>query len=218
MSAPHPAPAAPEPAIDPDVARAERRLRVLATMGDKGLDVTLAIEADGSPQSAETFAKVSRAVRLTVTLEAKLDAIYLAWRAAVAAQAPPPFDQFMNDDGHPAETKHERVRAGRKGQVRELVVDVADHEIPDPDEYERLTDALDERLLRDEAYSHLEDLPIREIVERLCADLKLKPDWSRWTGKGWKPNPPFFRPRRSQFREPSAIPILPAVWRPEAWE
>ena len=42
----------------------------------------------------------------------------------------------------------------------------------------------------------------------LSADLTLKPDWRRWTGEGWKPNPPFWRPLCSHFATPSRSPIL----------
>ena len=100
------------------------------------------------------------------------------------------------------------MRQGRRGVVRERMVDVIDRESPDPDEHEILTDTLDERLLWDPAYADLDDKPLRDIVEHLCADLKLKPDWKRWAGEGWKPSPPFFRPLCSPFHTRSAVPIL----------
>jgi hypothetical protein len=97
---------------------------------------------------------------------------------------------------------------GRKGRARDLVADVVDRETPDPVEHDALLDALDERLIYDVAYGNLEDFPLRDVVEHLCRDLKLKPDWNRWVGDGWTPNPPFFRPRSSLFKAPSRAPIL----------
>ncbi|HEX4742842.1 MAG TPA: hypothetical protein VH353_16060, partial [Caulobacteraceae bacterium] len=62
---------------------------------------------------------------------------------------------------------------------------------------------------QDEAYQDLERLPLRETVERLCADLQLAPDWSRWEGEGWTPEEPFFRPKVSIWRRPSRKPLPP---------
>jgi hypothetical protein len=209
MSTPHPAPDAPEPATDPAIARAERRLGKLDRLSDKGLEMTEALSADGSPASAESFAKLSRAVRLTITLEAKLDE---ALRARLAGESPKVEAargrSAKDADDLDADAPFDRVRAGRRGVVRQLTVDVADREIPDAAEYDIFTAALDERLLYDLAYRNIDDLPLRDIVERLCADLLLKPDWSRWTGEGWKPNPPFFRPLASQFTGPSRTPLI----------
>jgi hypothetical protein len=194
MSAPHPAPDAPEPVLDPAAARAQRRLAWLERLAEKGLALAEAVKEDGSAESAEAFAKFSRAVRLTITLEARLDAALAdaAARDAAAREADP----------------YAPLKSGVKARARELVRDVIDREIPDPEENDTIVDALEERLLCDEAYDHIEGLPMRDIVEHLCADLRLNPDWRRWTGDGWKPNPPFSRPLCSDFKVPSRTPIL----------
>jgi hypothetical protein len=191
MSAPHPAPDALDPEVDLAVARAERRLALLERMAEKGLALIEAVKEDGSPESAEAFAKLSRAVRLTLMLKAKLEDGPRA--RTECAQAGDPFAV---------------LKTGRKAQVRALVRDVIDRETLDPEDNDTLVDALDERLLCDEAYDHIEGLPARDIVERLCADLQLTPDWGRWTGEAWKPDPPFHRPLCSDFRSPSRRPIL----------
>ena len=184
-----------DPAATPVKPRAERRLDRLERLSDKGLAMVEALPNDGAAESADSYVKLARSLRLSATLEAKLDGDLPVGPGGSGGRAAAP-------DPHAALT------TGKRGRVRELVVDVADHEIPDPEEHDILTDALDERLLCDQAYDHIDDLPMRDIVERLCADLRLKPDWRRWAGDGWKPNPPFFRPLCSQFSAPSRTPVL----------
>jgi hypothetical protein len=46
-------------------------------------------------------------------------------------------------------------------------------------------------------------------VERLCKDLMISPDWSRWDGEGWiKQEGAPRRTRYSIFNQPSAVPLL----------
>ena len=227
----------PSPALDLRVAQAAERVTMLHDLADLGMSLTRATvrhaiesmeapEADGAaaPRNdpAEIFAKLSRAVRLTITLEAKLDDALVA---RLAGEIPKPEkprasgaarsardaaakDDAANDDISEDENFYAELKTGKKGRVRELMVDVIDREIPDPHDCDDIIDALEERLMLDEAYANLDDLPLRDIVERLCADLKLKPDWKRWTGEGWTPNPPFWRPRCSYFTQPSRTCLL----------
>ena len=211
MSAPHPAPDAPEPSADPMVVKAELRVTKLQRLSDKGLGVAEATPEDGSAESAEVFAKTSRAVRLTITLEAKLDEALRAYLAGETVKAEARKAEVAKDAFAP-------LRTGRKARARDLLIDVIDREIPDPEDRDVLIDALDERLLCDEAYRLIDDLPLRDIVERLCADLKLKPDWKLWAGEGWTPNPPFTRPRCSDFKTPSRKPILADLSGPDPWD
>ena len=55
--------------------------------------------------------------------------------------------------------------------------------------------ALDERLQDDEAYDDVRGQPFREVVQRLCADIGLDPDWSDWTDEGWPEPDEFFKTR-----------------------
>ena len=161
--------------------------------------------ADPRRDPAETFATLSRAVRLTLTLESKFDDALTARLAGEIAKCEEARTRARED----AESDpYAPLKAGRKARVRELVRDVADREIPDPEDHDIHIDALEERLLCDEAYDNIDDVPLRDVVERLCRDLKLSPDWRRWTGEGWTPNPPFYRPRCSLFTGPSRVPIL----------
>jgi len=227
MSTPDAAPA-PAEAIDPSILRAERRLRLLEELSEIGMDLARALRhevlaraeqaeniangeappaaspaaAGKAPDPADTFARISRAIRLTLTLEAKTDEALRALRA-----------------GLPAEIKTRRVEAVRRAtveaekrgvvhraKVRRLVVDVVDREVESPDAHDDLTSALDERLEYDEAYADLERLPLCETVQKLCNDLQLTPDLRRWTGEGWAPEP-FFRSKCSPFWRPGRKPL-----------
>ena len=198
----------PEP--DAAAARAERTFARLERLADKGLAMVEALPNDGAPQSADSYVKLARSLRLTATLEAKL---------AAPPSAPPSNTPSTTKAGKDAAADpYAALTTGRKGRARELLIDVADHEIPDPEEVDDIIDALDERLLCDDAYADVEALPLRDVVERLCDDLQLKPDWRRWTGDGWKANPPFFRPLCSPFRRPSRKVILQDLTAPVSRE
>jgi hypothetical protein len=202
MATPDPAPDAPEPAIDPAAAQAERELAILGEMAEEGLVMIKALTKDGTKESADAFAKLSRAVRLTIALKAKLREGPRIRAASARAEKP------ANDPGAEPADPFAALKTGKKARVRDLVRDVIDHETPDPEDNDTLVEALDERLLCDDAYDNIEDLPLRDVVERLCADLQLHPRWYRWTGEGWKRNPPFHRPLCSPFKTPSRKPIL----------
>ena len=198
--------APPQDPAEAAVGRAERRIAKMARLSDKGLEVTDAIVADGSPASAASYAKASRAVRLTIKLEDLLDNALSARLAGAAPTAPTERADVAGAEAFA--DPFARVRSGAAGEARRLVVDVIDREAPDADDWENLADALDERLLFDQAYAGLDDRPLRDVVERLCADLGLDPDWDRWAGDGWAPPPPFSRPLHSPFAAPSRRPVL----------
>jgi hypothetical protein len=69
-------------------------------------------------------------------------------------------------------------------------------------------EALVERLDEGEDYRDLLERPLREIVERLCRDLDLSPDWSQWRDDGWAPGYSPDRFRFSPFNRPSRRPLL----------
>lgn len=83
---------------------------------------------------------------------------------------------------------HSEVNAGsRTDRLRDLVWDVANHDIHDIFEGQRTLSKLHERLRETETYDEILFRPLKETVEAVCADLGLTPDWSRWTGDGWLP-------------------------------
>ncbi len=223
MSAARPETADNAEAPDPAVARAEARLSKLEELSDIGMDMARALRdrvtagaaqgeavaecddgASAPPRRdpADAFARLSRAIRLTISLEAKTDAALRELLAGVEARA-----VARRAEAASRATNAEIMRRrDRKKTVRRLVLEAAERETESAEVFEDLEAALDERLDWDRAYSALEDLPLRETVERLCADLQFSPDWSLWTGEDWGPPAPFSRPPWSPFSRPGRRP------------
>ena len=199
-----------DPADDPAVARAERRLALLEELAEIGMAIARSLKPGAEVEDAQSpgrdpaaaFAQVSRAVRLTLALEAKTEAELRDWRAGAPARR------------EAAEAEAEAGRARRKDRVEDLVLTVISAEAQDNEEFGELYEALDERLERDAAYSDFESRPLRDTVERLCRDLALAPDWSRWAEDGWEDYDPPTRPRGSPFHQPSRKPLLDGDGKP----
>jgi hypothetical protein len=207
-------PAAPanDDAPDPSVARAERRLRLLEELAEIGMELARALrpgaigempapdKASGKVRDpADAFAPLSRAIRLTLALEAKTDEQLRDLKAGVVRD--------READEARAVERAKKAREAREQRVHGLVMDVALAECESDAAYD-VWEALDERLEHDEAYDDYADPPLRETVERLCKDLCLSPDWSRWDGEGWNQDGPPVRPSYSPFHTPSAKPLL----------
>jgi hypothetical protein len=228
MSNPSPPPQDPasaDEAPDPAVLRAERRLRLLEELAEIGMALaralTPAAEAREDPSDdkvhgkrrdpADAFGALSRAIRLTLALEARTDAELRDLKAGVVR---------VREKARKRAAKRARAAAARDHEDRRnrasyLVENLAEAEIGDGDEFENLCAALEERLNEDEAYFDCAKWPLREMVERLCKDLGLSPDWSRWTGDDWILHDADGRSFFSPFRKPSPIPLLNACPRPQ---
>jgi hypothetical protein len=219
-------------APDAAVLRAELRLQVLQEVTQIGLRVARALErltlaaadavdAPAAPDAAEAPAgrapspvtiafdaaaaldRISRSVRLTVALEARAEEQLRALLAGEAAKVEARRVAARNreHDESVAQSRHHR------SEVERLVIEAAEREAEDEEALDGVLEALEERLDQDEAYWDLDDMPLREAVERLCADLELTPDWSLWEEEGWPPKPPFSRFRFSIWSRPSRRPL-----------
>ncbi len=160
--------------------------------------------------SADSFAKISRAVRLTLAFEAKTDEQLADLRAGgkdraakgrrrgVAANddrddgyydnGDDDFDEY--DDDGPMLPPAKDYPSPRRNVIRDRVHDAINAEVTDVYRAHEVLDDLYERLTEGERYDAIVNLPLREAVEAICEDLDLHPDWSRWTGEGWAPPPP----------------------------
>jgi len=220
------APAATErDAMAAAVERAEGRLRIMRELTEMGMDITRVLhtqvlaaatapekssagrETPPPPDPAASFAKLSRAIRLTLDLEARADE---ALRALIAGEvtAREARREAGKRRAETAGAARERAAIDRvEKQVRVAITRESESEAAEDALYE----ALEERLSHDVAYILAGQRPLRQVVEQLCGELGLTPDWSGWTeGEGW-PDPkdaPPYRSRWSVFNEVSRTPLL----------
>jgi len=201
MNSADPAPTSCDPPPPADsaaaISHAERRLAMLRRLAELGMKLAEELAGRAVPggdrpepkhDPAESFARISRAVRLTLALEAKFEQDLAALRAGGAPAAPtvdphprPPFDDpwGLKKRDHPS---------AHRNRVRDNVWDVMDHEIDDIYQAQESLDDLHERLTDGERYDSLLYRPLRESVAAICQDLGLTPDWSRWTDDGFLPD------------------------------
>jgi hypothetical protein len=215
-------------APDPAVLRAEWRLRLLEEIAEVCMDLARIVhrQAQAAAQAADptaiepaeapvnrltpttadpsaALARISRALRLTLALHARTDEALCALRAGVIAER----EARRVAAGRRAADEAEARAKSHRDTVERLVIEAAEREVEDDETLGAVMEALEERLEEDDAYWDLDQMPLREAVERLCADLELTPDWSRWEGEGWPPKPPFSRFRFSPWSRPSRTPL-----------
>jgi hypothetical protein len=166
-----------------------RRLEMLGELAELGLEVARAVERQATdpsaPQSGDValaYARVSRAVRLTLMLQARLIDDMKAPKTAPKTVPGPTADE--------AEVTAEPHRLGpadqRKARIERIVERLAESEHPDDDDHvaDLVTEA-GERLDDEDLFGDLLDIPISEAVARLCKDLGLEPDWSELAQELW---------------------------------
>ncbi len=164
-------------------ARRERHADRLAELGEMAMDIARRVHAqlvartetaEPGPDTEEalagltrTFDRAARSARLSYILEARL---------ADAPVGP------AADVPDPSRDQAGEARRQRKAETREIVRGVIEAEVSDCVQ-RRYIERLDERLERE----HQPDFtwkPLGEMVARICRDLGLDPDWSRW-GEAW---------------------------------
>ena len=222
-------PAAAEGAPSPR-ALIERQLWVLGRLAEAGLNLALAIERQGTAQdAAETtasdvalaYGRVSRAVRLTLALQAKVVQDLQALDEVAARR--------LDGDRAKAERERQSLAQQRKDRVQRIVERVIEAEAPCETEVDRLADEAAERLEHDDIYGDLTTRPVGEIIALVCRDLGLSPDWSRLAEEAWAqdeiegraPGSPFAAPPSPRWldpEEPAAVagPAPPGRRRPQA--
>ena len=200
----------PPPHIAAAIARAERRREKLERLSTLGMDLAqeIAERAAQAPRAADpgldqataqasaptaaepppeprhepgrAFAAVSRAVRLTMALEAKIDEEILALLhgegPAAAAKSPAAAAEKPAWTPPPPPNAWER----RRGKVAACIWDAVEEGMTDPEAADDLCAVVQERLMESEVYDEFLFRPFRDSVAAICKDLGLKPDWRRW--------------------------------------
>jgi hypothetical protein len=163
----------PDPRLTQALDAAERRLVMLERLADMGMAVATAVteavvefphRPGSGAEGARAFAQVSRAVRLTLMLAARVEKSILAMRkgelgleAALAAR----------DAADPPGDRAERVRAA--------VTPALEREACDREDAEMLRRRLNARLAERDDFGAFVSRPFHECVKAICMDLGLDP-------------------------------------------
>ena len=181
------APACAE-AADKDWARGllERQLWMLGQLAEGGLEIARSIERAATDQGADAavraaaplaYARVARAVRLTIMLQSKViaDLQKLESNAEI--------------DASHAKIRQDVARPGllreRKARIQRIVGRIAWAEGEDADQIEQVMRETGEHLDQDDIYGDVLSRPVSELVALICQDLGLKPDWPHLTEHAW---------------------------------
>jgi hypothetical protein len=183
---------APEPQADArEAAEAEaravvqRQLQVLGRLAEIGLSIAAALEQQVTGEGAKAvasdvalaYARVSRAVRLSLALQSSvLEALQALDRAAGSRR----YEQRCN-----AERDRQRRASAHRDRVDRVLDRVIEAEAASEAEGERLAGEAQERLERDDIYGDLAEKSVSEIIELVCRDLGLSPDWASLAEEAW---------------------------------
>jgi hypothetical protein len=196
-----------EPDVPSDVAeRRARHVAVLRELAEIGMDIARALrgQAEADPKASAgadlAFARIARAVRLTLALETRMaeEGFAATQRLAAHQQSARERADFV-----------ERVRIGqRESTVHRLVAEAIEiegqeTERAEPDEV--LLDALDEAM---KGLDLSDDRCIGEIVATLCKDLGVTIDWTYCQDEHWAREERIHRPPGSPF----AHGVPAAIW------
>jgi len=198
---------------DPEGERAERLLRVLERLTELGMvlaeRLVARVTADETAEGAApidagevgaAFAKISRGVRMTVMLEAKLakerrlrlDGLEAAHEAKLQALR----EARLTKARARAEAEEDERSDKHSAAIREGVRDVIRAERPEGFERERLFDRLEDLWKIEfetdpDGFRSLyidvggETAPISKQIAAHCRALGLKPDWDLWKDSVW---------------------------------
>jgi len=195
------------PEEDPAADRAERRLALLAEMAQLGMRMLRRLDQTltNDTEAAEAFARISRAVRLTLALEEKTDRFLaeLLGGALSARQAPVPVDPALDS----FERQKTALRA-RKANAFDLLVAVSESEGESLESAEKLFDALAESPDEVEA-SFTGDQRLAPTIETVCARLGLGPELSSRVAEGWACGYLAARPRFNPWPQSAAVQAPP---------
>jgi len=186
------------------LARAERRLGLLAEMAQLGMRMLRRLDQTltNDTEAAEAFARISRAVRLTLALEEKTDRFLaeLLRGPQIGCQAAAPIDQALDD----CERQKAAVRE-READAFDLLVAVSESEGESLESVEKLFDAVAETI--DEAESAARgERPLEPMIETVCARFGLGPELSSRVAEGFECGYLAGRPRFNPWASSAASP------------
>jgi len=197
-------------APDPEEEREGRLLRVLERLTDLGMVLAEKVVAEATTSAPDAaldlgevgtaFAKISRGVRMSVMLEAKLakerrlrlDGLEAAHEAKLQALREARRTRLQNAADAEADARTEQ----RQNAIHESIRDVIRAERPERLERERLFDRLEDLWKIDfdsdvgvfkSLYVDMggDDALVSKQIAAFCRTLGLKPDWDLWKDSVW---------------------------------
>jgi hypothetical protein len=170
-----------------------RQLQALGELAELGLDIARAVARQAASQTPgeafpETlpattrapqvvkgdvslaYARVARAVRLTIALQSRL------------LQDLQALDEVAERHLHGGRSNAARER---KARIRRILRRVIDAEVGEAADGDRLAGEVRERLEHDDIYGDVLARPVGELVAMICRDLGLSPDWVRLAEEAW---------------------------------
>ena len=187
-------------AVADAIARIEERRDALDLLAAWGMEVCerlaagLKVEIPGRKPFADdgrAFAVLSRAVRLCLALASRLDEVLID----LLRGGPIPDLAILAPEGttglEPASQVAPQAAAEPvfepKARIARAVDDVIEAEMEAGEGANRMRSYVQERLVEREDYDGLLHRPWRVVVQAICADLGLKPDWGAWdNGRGFR--------------------------------
>ncbi len=177
------------------IARAEARRAVLERVTQLAMALMEEVVAAKISQADEpaprrdaerTFAQLSRAVRMTLALEERIDARILTIRnGELPARAPAPSGgarraAAKSTPAPPAEGDADQCPV--RDPIQAAVWSAIDQTVGDEVEALHRFDRLYERLFESGEYDRLDLEDFESAVKAICADLRIEPDWTSWDG------------------------------------
>ena len=176
-------------------ARADKRMAMLDEIADMAMTLAQAqhrkaleqLEAgpEIAPKAGEArerdaaagFLAAARAVRVTLLLQARLQAGLNARRIEMVEESRARAEARRKDRETEAMCYH--------GEVEEIVVKVIEREAADRPDLDELTDSAQKAVYDSWSDDEVGEVPISAVVAKVCKDLGVEVDWSRWEGEDW---------------------------------
>jgi hypothetical protein len=215
-------PSALPPSADPTVdARTERRLARVEELAElaMGMARLVSAQAHAEPQKAGElslqFARIARAVRQTLALEAHFCEPQPAAAPPRPEEVPPWTARGMSE----ADYRAAKRAANRRFESEMIVGRAIEREADARDDESLLVSLADEYEDLTEPELFASDASLAEIIAGICADLGIAPRWDEWKKKDWgalaqrerialrcgaRP----FRPSELHARAPESSPAL----------
>jgi hypothetical protein len=172
--------------------RADKRIAYLDEIADLAMELARAQQRKALAQleapaevagdvrerdAAAGFLAAARAVRVTLLLQARLQAGLNVRRI-----------EMVEERRARAETRRrdrEIEALSRHGDIEEIVVQVIEREAADRPDIDELTESAREAVFDKWSDREIGKIPVSAVVAKVCKDLGIAVDWSHWEGEDW---------------------------------